>query len=369
MRTLEGDLVARIVSPLPGELPAGVDLRLDGSPTSLYYRLRDGRAEARAGERQSESDPDAVAAPAEHWRRVVDLAVGALVGQTKDVEIAAWLVEGLVRSDGLSGLTVGAQALAGLIGGFWSNGLHPAPEDDDIWATLAAVSGLSGQDRDGTLIQPLRNTELFELPDGTPVTFWLYERAREVSTLDRDKAKESRAAKRIPAFADVEMVARGPGRPSLASVGVCVDEALAAWKTLDAAIEATGARSVATGRVSSVLDRIRHIVARYVPEAGQAPKTEPAPDVAPPINAKTDGLEPPPSTAHPSASREVMLDEVLTIARIFREREPNSPFGLTLEEAVRRARLPVTDLLRELLPDVASRAPLLLALGIRAQPE
>ena len=113
MRTLEGDLVARIVSPLPGELPAGVDLRLDGSPTSLYYRLRDGRAEARAGERQSESDPDAVAAPAEHWRRVVDLAVGALVGQTKDVEIAAWLVEGLVRSDGLSGLTVGAQAFGG----------------------------------------------------------------------------------------------------------------------------------------------------------------------------------------------------------------------------------------------------------------
>jgi len=44
-----------LLTPLPGELPAGRDVRTDFDPQSPYFRLRDARAEARAAERQADA--------------------------------------------------------------------------------------------------------------------------------------------------------------------------------------------------------------------------------------------------------------------------------------------------------------------------
>lgn len=361
------DLVERAVAPLAGDAPAGVDLRLDESANSTYYRLRDARSDARSGERQSESDPDGAASVIEPWSRVIDLSAAALIAQTKDVEIAAWLVEGLIRRDGLAGFADGTRIIAGLIAGFWSGGLHPAPDEDDRWSTLAPVSGLSGVDRDGTLMQPLRNVVLFELPDATPVTLWLYERARQVATLDGGKTKESRIAQVTPPFAEIEAVARGSGRSRLATTASAIEEAIAAWNGLEQAIEAAaGTAAIATGRIRVVLEDLRRAAVRYLPAAGPEASGEVSAD-RPGERAAGEPDRASPERGFATGSRERLLEDVLAIARIFRDREPNSPFGPTLEEAVRRARLPVTELLRELMPDASVRAPLLLALGLRPQ--
>ena len=45
-----------LLAPVEGEARAGIDLRQDSSPQSLYYRLRDARTEAREVERQTESE-------------------------------------------------------------------------------------------------------------------------------------------------------------------------------------------------------------------------------------------------------------------------------------------------------------------------
>ena len=47
----EGFDLAALLAPISEEAPAGSDLRTDYSPDSIYYRLRDARAEARAAER------------------------------------------------------------------------------------------------------------------------------------------------------------------------------------------------------------------------------------------------------------------------------------------------------------------------------
>jgi hypothetical protein len=44
----EGFDLAALLAPIAAEAPAGTDLRQDYTPDSLYYRLRDARAEARA---------------------------------------------------------------------------------------------------------------------------------------------------------------------------------------------------------------------------------------------------------------------------------------------------------------------------------
>ena len=42
-----------------------------------------------------------------------ELALKTLTETTKDLEVAAWLTEALVRSHGLAGLAAGAQLMAG----------------------------------------------------------------------------------------------------------------------------------------------------------------------------------------------------------------------------------------------------------------
>ena len=53
---LEAADIEAILAPIPGDQATGVDLRQDYSPTSLYFRLRDARAEARDAERRADGD-------------------------------------------------------------------------------------------------------------------------------------------------------------------------------------------------------------------------------------------------------------------------------------------------------------------------
>src|SRR5438045_1678625 len=104
--------IEAILAPIPGDRPTGVDVREDFTPSSIYFRLRDARADARDAERQAESpDPDNPGSGGGNdeglqarWRPVATLAASALKETTKDLEIATWLTEALVRTSGLAGL-------------------------------------------------------------------------------------------------------------------------------------------------------------------------------------------------------------------------------------------------------------------------
>ena len=99
-----------ILAPLAGEQPTGVDLREDYAPNSIYFRLRDARAGARDAERQAETEGGDEGLPA-LWRPVATLAISALKSNSKDLEVATWLTEALVRIAGLRGLMAGASVI------------------------------------------------------------------------------------------------------------------------------------------------------------------------------------------------------------------------------------------------------------------
>ena len=167
-----------VLAPIPGNHPTGVDLRQDTSPKSIYFRLRDARAEARDAERQADIDGDE--SVPKRWRPVAALALEALKGSAKDLEVATWLTEALVRTEGLPGLSTGAAIIAGLVERYWDD-LFPLPDEDGMETRVAALAGLSGQGYDGTLMQPLRKAVLFRRPDGSPFGLWQYEASLELS--------------------------------------------------------------------------------------------------------------------------------------------------------------------------------------------
>ncbi len=359
-----------LTKPFDGVAPAGEDLRLDIAPSSLYFRLRDARAEARAEERLTDSDPTRSGVDAAHWKLVLDLATEALATRSKDIEIASWLTESLTRRNGLAGLADGTRIIAGLISNFWQAGLYPDGQAEDPSARLAAVGSLSGEDRDGSLLQPIRKTVLFALEDGIPVTFWLYERSRDLAALAASGQKLQRINSDVPLLDAVEASARASGRPALISLKREVVDALAAWSELEAVMAGmvAAAEIPSTGRMRSLLDQLLRTIERYVPEAVLA--SVPAED-----DAGASPIAADPATtrrtapAQDDASRDGMLDQVLRIAAAFRRQEPNSPFSYTLEDAVRRARLSWPELLGELMPDHAPRSAILSGLGIRPPPE
>jgi type VI secretion system protein ImpA len=69
----------------------------------------------------------------------------------------------------------------------------------------------------------------------------------------------------------------------------------------------------------------------------------------------------------PLQNREAALRELDRIAEFFRRTEPHSPLAYTLEEAVRRGRMTLAELLTEVLPDADVRNQMLWRLGIKPE--
>jgi type VI secretion system protein ImpA len=110
-----------ILRPIPGDSPAGADLRYE----PVYEEIREARRvedPLAAGEGESKRAD---------WERVRDLSAEALTAKSKDLQIAAWLTEALLRTEGFQGFAAGLKALTGLLDGYWET-VYPVPEEGDL---------------------------------------------------------------------------------------------------------------------------------------------------------------------------------------------------------------------------------------------
>ena len=375
----EGFDLDALLAPIQGDPPVGADLRQDFSPQSFYYRLRDARAEARAAERAADGTGGDDQPPPQ-WRSVRDLAAKALHDVTKDLEIAAWYTEALVRSDGLDGLAAGARLLGGLAGQFWDNGLFPVPDEDGIPTRVAPITGLNGEGADGTLIQPLRKLALFRRPDGAPLYYYQYEDSVTVAGIAETARREARLSSGSLAFDEVETWARAAGQAHFASQRQSIAAAIAAWGEMSAVLDANaGNDGPSTSRVRDLLGEIAVVVAKYAPAMpdGAASPDEPAADGNDAAQEEASGGIAPGASggiaagasASRLATRDDMLRDLARIAEWFRKTEPNSPLAYTLDDAVRRGRMSWPELLSELVGDASARNAILSSLGIRPPPD
>src|SRR3984893_6333010 len=369
----EGFDLAALLAPISQEAPAGSDLREDYSPNSLYFRLRDARAEARAAERAADA-PRTASHPAPaggassvplatRWRTVGELATEALTVHCKDLEIAAWLIEALVRSDGLIGLAAGSRLMAGLAETFWDE-LFPHPDEEGGATRVAPIAGLNGVGREGTLIQPLRKLVLFErATDGSPFYLYQYEQSAQLAGVDNAERRQQRLEAGVLPFETVENEARAAGGGHFAPLRARAAKAAEAWQALGQVLDRqAGADAPPTSQIRDLLEQIQDVTKRFATPEAEA--SEQATTSGPGEAAGTARRGPAPA-AGGLTSREDALRALAQIAEFFRRTEPLSPIAYTLQEAVRRSRMTWPELLEEIVPDATSRSAILTSLGIR----
>lgn len=372
--------VEAILAPLPGDRPAGVDLR----STARYRSLRDARSQAREAEKAADRDglnADAGATDdglRSNWRPVVRQAAQALTEATKDLEIAVWLTEGLVRVAGLEGLAGGSTVLAGLVENFWDD-LFPVQDTDDPEVRFIAAKGL-----DVTLLQTLRKLPLFNRQDGTGFAVWQYEATLALAQIDvsqeeEQKRYEQRVASGVLPFDTVEAEARLVGAAHWVALRGSAEQAKRAWTAMGDAFEARidvddpdrEGKTVGTTQVVKVLDVFLEVCNRFAPEDAAA--VDPAAATSTAAGATGGPLAAAGPLPKVSSSlgreqafgREQALQQLDVLADWFRRNEPNSPVGYTLQEAVRRSRMTWPELIAELVPDEANRTLLLTGVGLK----
>lgn len=360
-----------LLAPLDtGEQGAGTDLRGDYSATSPYQRLRDARAAARAEERarDAEGASDGEDVQAQGWRDVLRIGSEVLGSSSKDIEIAAWMTEALVRGHGLAGLNSGAQLIAGLCQDFWE-GAFPQPDEDGMEVRSLPIGGLSGGDADGTVMQPLRRLTLFRRADGSPVSLYLWDQAEQVMTLEGAR-REARLAAGTPELAALEAEAKRE-KAYLIGMRRATESALQAWSALDKLLdERLGRDAPSLRKVSNLLERMREVIARVGGVDDAAADAHPTPDGQAPAGAPPGAISAGTTAAAAGAmTRDSALQQLDRIAEFFRRTEPHSPLAYTLDDAVRRGKLSLPDLLAEIVPDVEVRNGILTRLGIRTAQE
>src|SRR5271169_2386910 len=181
-----------LLSPIAGPVPCGTDPRSDTSPTSLYQTVKDARYSAADAERGLErgfgEESDAIMAEEtakRSWPLVVASGTPLIASAAKDLEVAAWMTEALLRLYSLAGLRDGLLLIDGLVERFWDD-VFPLPDEDGLETRLAPIAGLSGSEMEGRLIQPLKLVSLTEGDDPGPIAYWQYENAANLPTARRD---------------------------------------------------------------------------------------------------------------------------------------------------------------------------------------
>lgn len=356
-----------LLNPISEEFPAGTDPRSDTSSSSLYYRTKDARNAARSAERAAVE----IGGPApDEWDVVLDTAVDILGSHAKDLEIASWLVESLVRRHGFAGLRDGFKVLTGIATSYWGS-CFPELDEDGVEGKVSAVSGLSGSGAVGTLIQPVR---LVPLTFGSMNSFslWSYEQAVELDKItdpDRKAARMDAGAVTMEQFS--QSVAETPASEFVATVKV-VDECLAALQEMASAFDAVaGVDAPPFSALRDLLQGINSATRHFATDKLAAAAYDGASDsvaVASPGEVGEQGggtVAAPVRRIEGYSTREDALAELVRIGAYFRKTEPHSPISYTLEEAVRRARMTLPELLAELAEDPTHIQRILMAAGIR----
>jgi type VI secretion system protein ImpA len=163
-----------LLNPIAGENPCGEDLRY----APVYDQIKEARREEEAyepGEWIKRAD----------YPQVVKLCTEALASKSKDLQIAAWLTDALLRTEGFAGLKQGLDLLLGFVSTIW-DGLYPQLEDGDAELRAGPLQWVGSN-----LVLPLQSAPLNKARHG-----WLdYTESKKVGYEEQADTSDKKEAR------------------------------------------------------------------------------------------------------------------------------------------------------------------------------
>lgn len=173
-----------LLNPIAGDNPAGADLRYD----PVYEKIKEARRE----------DDDAPQGEWQHARKVADwplvikLAGDALATRSKDLQLAAWLGEAMLRREGFGSFRATLDVTRGLLDKYWET-VYPEVEDGDLEMRAAPLEWMGLK-----LEIPVKMAAI----NRAGHTYLQYAEARSIGTeqeADGDSAKRTKREEAIAA--------------------------------------------------------------------------------------------------------------------------------------------------------------------------
>ncbi len=369
--------VDEFVQPISEDKPQGDDIREDFSPTSLYYQIKDARAAARNSERQrlmdAADDPEALLQMVPQWNTVLELAPKILKENAKDLEVAAWYCEALLRAHGFAGLRDGFLLIQVLVDKYWDD-IYPLPDEDGIETRLAPLIGLNGADGEGTLIVPIRQVPITQGYSNPPFAAWQYEQAYELESITDPEKKEARLAAGAVSMKDIERAVAETPVSFFITLKEDLEQALQAFgdlsRTLD---EKCGPDSPPTSNIRNALKRELEIVGFLTKDLAMELENEESDttegqqssaEAASPVTRSGSGVS---IDKAEISSRDEAFRALIKISEFFKKTEPHSPISYNVEQAVKWGHMNLPELLKELIPDDRAREEYFRLAGIKEE--
>jgi type VI secretion system protein ImpA len=326
-----------LLNPIPGENPSGANLRY----APVYDKIKEARRE----------DDDAPQGEWAHerkvaeWKQVVKLAGESLATKSKDLQLAAWLTEAMLRTEGFAGLLAGLKLLQALIENFWDT-LYPEIEDGDAEMRAAPLDWVGspsggGQTRAVTFDQAVRMAPLTR----KGYDWFQFKQSRAVGYEADAAASEAKAESRTAAIAEGKVTGEDFDTAFAATPKAFyveskqnLDDCLAAIESLSGVCEAKfGDLTPSFGGLRTALEEVRSAVNNLLQkkrelEPDEEPASEGASEEAGAEEASTASDS---GAAAPARARKTVSEEpadkddacsrVALVARFLRREDPYSP--------------------------------------------
>jgi type VI secretion system protein ImpA len=344
--------LAALLEPLGEDSPTGADLRyVDGDLT--FQQIEDHRSEQDAALSVEGEGKSA------NWKGVVRSCEEALSTRSKDLQIVAWLCEGLAHTEGFAGVRDGLQLAKRMLETFWDQ-LHPGYEEGEVILPIRAKP-----------IAWLASPRCF-LPavKSIPVAT---AHERPLSWADREMAERVDAAQTHSDPSDFqELTAAGAVssetwrgalmntpleqlQQTLSDLRDCQTQLEELRKVCE---ERFGNEAPTLSPLDDVLAEIRETVERAV-GGGSADE-----EIESEEFAQAEGAAAPRPTG-PIATRKQALAQLSQVAAFFRQTEPHSPISYLVQRAVRWGDMPLEQLLKEVVKDSSTLDHIWDTLGIQ----
>ncbi|HEV2854760.1 MAG TPA: type VI secretion system protein TssA [Thermoanaerobaculia bacterium] len=352
-----------LLTPISADKPSGESLRYSG----VYEAVEGARREDDPSLPQGVWKTELKRAD---WKEAARLCLDALETRSKDLQLAAWLLEAWIHLEGLPGAAAGLSLLGALCESFWDT-VHPLPQEGDAEFRLAPLEWVAGRIPEAVRWIPIT------APGGDepkPCTYADLEGARHLERLSRTDPQAAQAAEAQGRISTDRFLVSVSLTPT-AFYSVLEADARQALAALDGLAgllaRLCGNDAPSFQRLGDALFALQHFALRVLEERGEETAASPQGEAMDEMDLypQADEEEGAFYGGSPIRSRAEAYRRLSEAADYLLRTEPHSPTPYLVRRAVAWGGMSLGELLQELVQGESDLRAIYTLLGMGGRPQ